>query len=72
MVLKQIKRLDKKIERLEHKKEKLIEKSEKIYCRNCNKLYPSSKCKSWLEFSDGGFLEDIVYKCPKGHEWGEK
>jgi len=44
----------------------------KFYCRGCKKYYPRSKCNSWPEFSKGAFLEALVIKCPKGHEWDEK
>ena len=74
MSLKQINKIDEEIARLNYKKEEIIDKQEgKKYCPHCRKFYPSSKCKTWLEFSgNGDFLEEIVYKCPKGHEWDEK
>ena len=72
-LLKKIEKINSSIERLKHKKLNIIEKqTEKHYCPHCNRLYPSSKIKSWLEFSKGAFLEAIWVKCPKGHEWDEK
>ena len=70
---KKLNEIASKIQKLKDKKEKLIEnQKEKRYCPHCNKMYPQSKIKSWLEFSKGGFLESIWVKCPKGHEWDEK
>ena len=74
----QIWELVRKIRELNSTKKELINK----YCRNssqtvrycpcCLKFYPRSKCTAKCEFTkDGLFLDALLLKCPRGHEWNE-